>query len=57
MAVFDRMPDGQVANRRKVFAVLRRLFRSAVSRGEIDRSPMEGMDGLVTVWFRSLEII
>lgn len=44
VAVFDRMPDTQVANRRNVFAVLRRLFRWAVSRGDIDRSPMEGME-------------
>ncbi len=44
VAVFDRMPDAQVANRRNVFAVLRRLFRWAVSRGDIDRSPMEGME-------------
>lgn len=44
VAVFDRMPDNQVANRRNVFAVLRRLFRWAVSRGDIDRSPMEGME-------------
>lgn len=44
VAVFDRMPDEQVANRRNVFAVLRRMFRWAVSRGDIDRSPMEGME-------------
>ena len=44
VAVFDRMPDTQGANRRNVFAVLRRLFRWAVSRGDIDRSPMEGME-------------
>ncbi|MEG3178276.1 site-specific integrase [Sphingomonas sp. RB3P16] len=44
VAVFDRMPDEQTANRRNVFAVLRRLFRWAVSRGDIDRSPMEGME-------------
>lgn len=44
VAVFDRMPHAQVANRRNVFAVLRRLFRWAVSRGDIDRSPMEGME-------------
>lgn len=44
VSVFDRMPDTQVANRRNVFAVLRRLFRWAVSRGDIDRSPMEGME-------------
>lgn len=44
VTVFDRMPQTQVANRRNVFAVLRRLFRWAVSRGDIDRSPMEGME-------------
>lgn len=44
VAVFDRMPSHQVANRRNVFAVLRRLFRWAVSRGDIERSPMEGME-------------
>lgn len=44
VAVFDRMPVEQAANRRNVFAVLRRLFRWAVSRGDIDRSPMEGME-------------
>lgn len=44
VSVFDRMPNSQVANRRNVFAVLRRLFRWAVSRGDIDRSPMEGME-------------
>lgn len=44
VAVLDRMPSTQVANRRNVFAVLRRLFRWAVSRGDIDRSPMEGME-------------
>lgn len=44
VAVFDRMSSSQVANRRNVFAVMRRLFRWAVSRGDIDRSPMEGME-------------
>ncbi|KEZ19405.1 Phage integrase [Sphingobium yanoikuyae] len=42
--VFDRMPPNQQANRRNVFAVLRRLFKWAISRGDIDRSPMEGME-------------
>ncbi|MGD9471684.1 MAG: tyrosine-type recombinase/integrase [Novosphingobium sp.] len=42
--VFDRMPPGQQANRRNVFAVLRRLFKWAISRGDIERSPMEGME-------------
>jgi integrase len=44
VAVFDRMPPNQAAIRRIVCAVLRRLFRWAVSRGDIDRSPMEGME-------------
>ena len=44
VSVFDNMPADQVANRRNVFAVLRRLFRWAVSRGDLDRSPMEGME-------------
>lgn len=42
--VFDHMPAEQIANRRNVFAVLRRLFKWAVSRGDIERSPMEGME-------------
>lgn len=42
--VFDRMPDEQAANRRNVFAVLRRLFKWAISRGDILHSPMEGME-------------
>ncbi|MGW8203696.1 tyrosine-type recombinase/integrase [Sphingomonas bisphenolicum] len=44
VALFDRMPDEQMANRRNVFAVLRRLFRWAISRGDIASSPMEGME-------------
>lgn len=44
VAVFDRMPDEQIANRRNVFAVLRRLFKWALSRGDIQNSPMEGME-------------
>jgi len=44
VSVFDRMPTDQVANRRNVFAVLRRLFRWAVSRGDLAASPMEGME-------------
>jgi integrase len=44
VAVFDRMTEHQAANRRNVFEVLRRMFRWAVSRGDIDRSPMEGME-------------
>lgn len=44
VAVFDRMSAEQAANRRNVFAVLRRLFRWAVSRGDIASSSMEGME-------------
>ncbi|NCP15310.1 MAG: integrase arm-type DNA-binding domain-containing protein [Sphingomonadales bacterium] len=44
VSILDRMPDDQVANKRNVFAVMRRMFRWAVSRGDIDRSPMEGME-------------
>jgi integrase len=44
VAVIDRMPAEQVANRRNVFAVLRRLFKWAVSRGDLQSSPMEGME-------------
>ena len=44
VAIFDAMPTDQIANRRNVFAVIRRLFRWAVSRGDIERSPMEGME-------------
>jgi integrase len=44
VSVLDQMPEEQVANRRNVFAVMRRLFRWAVSRGDLERSPMEGME-------------
>jgi integrase len=44
VSVFDQMPDEQVANRRNVFAVLRRLLRWAISRGDLKANPMEGME-------------
>lgn len=44
VAVLDRMPEAQAANRRNAFAVMRRLFRWAISRGDIPSSPMEGME-------------
>jgi integrase len=44
VAVFDAMPDEQQAGQRNVFAILRRLFKWAISRGDIARSPMEGME-------------
>lgn len=34
VAVLDRKPEAQAANRRNAFAVMRRLFRWAISRGE-----------------------
>lgn len=44
VAVFDAMPAEQRAGRRNVFAILRRLFRWAIGRGDIERSPMDGME-------------
>lgn len=43
-SALDRIPNAQMANRRNVFAVARRLCRWAVSRGDIKISPMEGME-------------
>jgi len=42
-ALLDRLA-GRTALRRNVYAVLRRLFRWAVSRGDIERTPLEGME-------------
>jgi integrase len=44
VAVFDAMPAEQQAGRRNVFAILRRLFKWAVWRGDLLRSPMDGME-------------
>ncbi|WP_298193037.1 site-specific integrase [Novosphingobium sp.] len=44
VSIFDAMPVDQAANQRNVFAVIRRLFKWAVSRGDMERSPMEGME-------------
>lgn len=44
VAVFDAMPPEQQAGRRNTFAILRRLFKWAISRGDLGRSPMEGME-------------
>ena len=43
-AVLDRIPGTNVALRRNTFAVLRRLFRWAIARGDLERSPLDGMD-------------
>jgi integrase len=42
--MLDHIPAHRVALRRNSFAVVRRLFRWAVSRGDIDRSPCDGME-------------
>lgn len=42
-AVLDRL-KGKTATRRNLYAVLRRLFRWAVASGDIERSPIEGME-------------
>lgn len=42
--LLDRIPSEQQALRRNTFAVLRRLFRWAVGRGDLERSPLEGME-------------
>ena len=42
--LLDRIPAHQVALKRDSFAVIRRLFRWAVNRGDIERSPCEGME-------------
>ncbi|TZG25894.1 tyrosine-type recombinase/integrase [Sphingomonas montanisoli] len=43
-AVLDRHPATARAQRRNTFAVLRKLFRWANSRGDLGRSPCEGME-------------
>ncbi len=43
-AVLDAIPQEQLALRRNTFAVLRKLFRWAAGRGDIDRSPCDGME-------------
>lgn len=42
--VLDRLPPKQAALKRNTFAVLRRLFSWAVGRGDIERSPFDGME-------------
>lgn len=44
VAVFDAMPTEQQAGRRNTFAILRRLFKWAIWRGDLTRSPMDGME-------------
>lgn len=42
--IFDRIPASQAALRRNVYAVVSRLLRWAVGRGDIERSPLEGFE-------------
>lgn len=41
--VLDKLRS-QTATRRKLYAILRRLFRWAVSEGDLERSPLEGLE-------------
>jgi len=41
--VLDRIPSEQIALRRNVYAVLRRLFKWTIGRG-IEKSPLDGLD-------------
>jgi len=43
-SLFDTIPAKRVALRRKLYAILSRLFRWAVGRGDLDRSPLEGFE-------------
>lgn len=43
-ALFDTLPPERVALRRKVYALLSRMLRWAVGRGDLDRSPLEGFE-------------
>jgi integrase len=42
--IFDKIPANQSALRRNVFAVVRRLFRWALSRGDIETNPLDGYE-------------
>ena len=48
-AVFDRLPPESPALPRNVFALLRKLFVWAHGRGDIDRSPFEGLESPASV--------
>jgi integrase len=41
--VLDRL-RGRTATRRKVYAILRRMFRWAVSEGDLERNPLAGLE-------------
>lgn len=71
VAIFDALPAGKPALPRNVFAHARKLFSWAVERGDLERSPFEGLrtppsvasrervlsdDELRLVWLGSYEI-
>jgi integrase len=43
-ALFDSIPRAKAGLRRKIHAILSRMFRWAVGRGDLDRSPMGGVE-------------
>jgi integrase len=43
-AVLDLLPRSKPALKRNVYAVVRRLFRWAVGRGDLERSPLDGFE-------------
>lgn len=43
-ALFDSIPREKAGLRRKAHAVLSRMFRWAIGRGDLDRSPMDGLE-------------
>ena len=43
-SLFDTIPGERVALRRKIYAIISRMFRWAVGRGDLDRSPLEGFE-------------
>lgn len=47
--LFDGLPADKPAVRRNSFAVLRRLFRWAKGRGDLDRNPLEGFEAPAVV--------
>ncbi|WP_082543610.1 tyrosine-type recombinase/integrase [Sphingomonas sp. Leaf339] len=43
VSIFDRLPSSSPALPRSIFALVRKLFTWAVERGDLERSPIEGM--------------
>jgi integrase len=47
--LLDLLPSLKPALKRNVYAVIRRLFRWSVGRGDLERSPLEGFEAPATV--------